>query len=371
MKKIDVFVCGGGPAGLAAAIAARREGFDVLVADCFRPPIDKACGEGMMPDSIEALAALGVILPQERSGFFCGIRFVEAGRSVEANFPSGEGRGVRRTVLHDLLHKKALDLGVNFSWATQVLGVHDGRVRTSRDEIQAKWVIGADGTHSRIREWSNLNRGRRLSRRIGLRQHFKVRPWGEYMEIHWCDSGQAYVTPVGLEEICVVVVARKRFNSVDALLSCFPELSLRLKDASLLSSERGALTEGHCYDRVTTRHTALIGDASGSVDAITGQGLALSFVQARALGEALRDENLELYEVFHHKTRRMPLFMSQTMLLLDRFGPLRRGAQMAFGRNPRLFESLLAMHVGAAPLTMWGEHGILNMGLQMLQQQSL
>ena len=54
----DVFVIGGGPAGLAAAIAARQRGFDVLVADGAEPPIDKACGEGLLPDGLAALERL-------------------------------------------------------------------------------------------------------------------------------------------------------------------------------------------------------------------------------------------------------------------------------------------------------------------------
>src|SRR5204862_8051575 len=53
-RSTDVFVIGGGPAGLAAAIAARRRGFDVTLADGAVPPIDKACGEGIMPDGIVA-----------------------------------------------------------------------------------------------------------------------------------------------------------------------------------------------------------------------------------------------------------------------------------------------------------------------------
>jgi len=58
--KTEVFVVGGGPAGLAAAIAARQRGFEVVVADSAQPPIDKACGEGLMPDGVAALARLGV-----------------------------------------------------------------------------------------------------------------------------------------------------------------------------------------------------------------------------------------------------------------------------------------------------------------------
>jgi len=61
----DVFIVGGGPAGLAAAIAARLKGFDVVVADAAQPPIDKACGEGLMPDSLVALRQLGVVVDPE------------------------------------------------------------------------------------------------------------------------------------------------------------------------------------------------------------------------------------------------------------------------------------------------------------------
>ena len=52
MIRCDALIAGGGPAGLAAAIALRQKGLDVLVADALWPPIDKACGEGLMPDAL-------------------------------------------------------------------------------------------------------------------------------------------------------------------------------------------------------------------------------------------------------------------------------------------------------------------------------
>ena len=60
MGQTDVFVIGGGPAGLAAAIAASERGFKVTVADGAEPPIDKACGEGLMPDTLSVLRELGI-----------------------------------------------------------------------------------------------------------------------------------------------------------------------------------------------------------------------------------------------------------------------------------------------------------------------
>ena len=56
----DVLIAGGGPAGLASAINARQQGLSVIVAEPRDNPIDKACGEGLMPGGLAALAALGV-----------------------------------------------------------------------------------------------------------------------------------------------------------------------------------------------------------------------------------------------------------------------------------------------------------------------
>ncbi len=55
MVTTDLFVVGGGPAGLATAIAARNRGWSVIVADARKPPLDKACGEGLLPDGVAAV----------------------------------------------------------------------------------------------------------------------------------------------------------------------------------------------------------------------------------------------------------------------------------------------------------------------------
>src|ERR1700678_4469708 len=99
----DVFIIGGGPVGLAAAIAARRKSFSVALADGCEPPVDKACGEGIMPDGLTAAARLGLQLRVSESYAFRGIRFHGENVSVAADFPNGCGRGFRRTVLHRAL----------------------------------------------------------------------------------------------------------------------------------------------------------------------------------------------------------------------------------------------------------------------------
>src|SRR5438309_11752118 len=98
----DIFIIGGGPAGLATAIVAAQAGLRVAVADHNRSPIDKACGEGLMPDALAAMKTLGITLGYGDAAPFRGIRFRDANTPtcVEAEFGQGFGLGVRRTVLH-------------------------------------------------------------------------------------------------------------------------------------------------------------------------------------------------------------------------------------------------------------------------------
>jgi flavin-dependent dehydrogenase len=327
-----------------------------------------------MPDGLAALAKLGVTLDGVETGVFRGIRFMENGESVEACFPQGVGHGIRRILLHDRLHDRAAALGVQFCWATPILGIDMGAdrgvVHAGARSIRCRWVVGADGINSRIRTWSGLQAGRRVSRRIGMREHYRIRPWGDFMEIYWSPVGQAYVTPVGTNELCVALVAQHPFGSVSAALCFFPELASRLHGIERGSSQRGALTTGQIYDRVTNGQAALVGDASGSVDAIVGDGLALSFLQADALGQALKRGDLSRYEREHRQLRRVPNFMSQSMLLLDRFGGIRRMTLSIFRQKPWMFERMLSIHVGATPLTLWGGMGLFHLGLQVLKHST-
>lgn len=87
---IDLLVAGGGPAGLATAIHAARAGLDVVVAEPRPGPVDKACGEGLMPAAVHALADLGVAVGGRP---LRGIRYVDARYEAEAHFRAGPGRG--------------------------------------------------------------------------------------------------------------------------------------------------------------------------------------------------------------------------------------------------------------------------------------
>jgi menaquinone-9 beta-reductase len=362
----EVFIVGAGPAGLAAAIAAADTGFSVEVADSSAPPIDKACGEGLMPDSLAALDKLGVNLEGVETSPFFGVRFLGHGRTAEARFPEGMGFGVRRTVLHPLLLARAEGLGVRFRWKTVVRELKDGLVSLEGATLKPRWVVGADGHQSRVRHWAGLNHGTLSSKRIGLRQHYDIQPWSTFVEVYWGELGQAYVTPVAKNEVCVAFMSRKKFASVSDALSGFPELRERLGSAVTSDAPRGAVSLVKRLHHVTRGNVALVGDASGSVDAITGEGMAIGFRQAVALAAAFKRDDLTNYETAHAAIGKLPHFMSDGMLVMDRVGMVRRRVLSVLATRPELFRRMVGIHVGHTPLRLAGRNGVLDLGFRLL-----
>ena len=156
---------------------------------------------------------------------------------------------------------------------------------------------------------------------------------------------QAYVTPLANEETCVVLISRDPAMRFEEALREFPGLAGSLVKAELSSVQRGTVTATCNLDRVCRGNIALTGDASGSVDAITGEGLGLSFRQALALSDALEAQDLEKYQSAHRRLARRPHFMSRLLLLLDGCVPLRRRVLRGFASDPDLFSRLLMAHV--------------------------
>ena len=356
MTDTDVLIVGGGPIGLAAAIEARLAGYDVVVVEPREGPVDKACGEGLMPGALLALQALDV---DPDGHVLRGISDRDAHRHADHLFADGAGRGVRRTTLHAALADRAAGLG-----ATTVRGrveqIEEGAGSVTAAGISARWLLGCDGLHSTVRRLAGLEVGADAHahesllarahndaagaeardtgslaagavpsaagnagpaappgsglptpraaaiptelggtappvrpgpdprRRFGLRRHFRVPAWTDLVEVHWGDRVEAYVTPVAPDVVGIAMLGPTGTH-FDEALAGFAELPPRRRDAEPGGPVRGAGPLRQRSRRRSTGRVRLVGDASGYVDALTGEGLRVGLAQASAVVGHLDD----------------------------------------------------------------------------------
>lgn len=333
---IDVLIAGGGPVGLATALYAARAGMSTVVVEPRTPPIDKACGEGLMPSAVGALEALGVTPPGRD---FYGIRYTDGIRSAEALFAGRPGRGVRRTGLHDALRDRAHAIGVEIATgAVSDIEQRSGSVRAAGHE--ARYLVAADGLHSPVRRQLGLSVSRSGLHRWGIRRHFACQPWTDLVEVHWCRDAEAYVTPIGQREVGIAILSSRRAPYGEQLAE-FPMLSARLAGARPSSPPRGAGPLRQRPSRRTLGRVALVGDAAGYVDAITGEGIAVGLAAAEVLVGCLVRNDLSAYDASWRRLSRRYRILTTGLLWAASHPPLRRRIVPMAARFPPLYGAIV------------------------------
>ena len=325
----DVAIIGAGPAGstLAALLASRGVNVALYDRDVF--PRDKLCGEFLSYDALPILDALGVLASIDAAPAprITRCRVIGA-RTYEFDLPFA-ARGVSRLFLDELLLRTAQRSGAK---------VHEGVAVNDLRELTAKILVGAWGRWGRFDQ--QLGRGfvrDRSHRNFGFKRHF-TGPLTDAIELYSFPRGYLGVNAVEgeLTNICGLVHASRlaghkgRWDAfVDTIRGEEPELNAlfaRYEPAQdhYLSSEpvifraRSAV-EGGVF---------MIGDASGVIDPLTGNGMAMAIQSAllaaplivRALeGANVEDEYRDAHRRFFAPriawSRRVAFLLSRPRLL--------------------------------------------------------
>ena len=330
---LDLAIAGGGPVGLATALYAARAGLDVTVFEPREGTIDKACGEGLMPGAVAALSDVGV----HPDGLALqGIRYLAGTWRAEARFRSGVGRGVRRTTLHAALREKVDAAGV-LVVPEAVKGIVQTGSSVQVNGISARYLVAADGLHSPTRRELGLDAPVGSGRRFGLRSHVEIEPWTDFVEVHWSRTAEAYVTPVAPGLVGLALLTSSR-GSFEEQLRQFPELLDRVA-GSAMSPVRGAGPLRQRSRSRTAGRVLLAGDASGYVDALTGEGIAVGLAQARAAVAAIAADQPRRYEWSWRRASWRYQVITRTLLGVAGLPPARRALVPLAARLPVVFSA--------------------------------
>jgi flavin-dependent dehydrogenase len=297
-------------------------------------PVDKACGEGLMPHALTMLRTLGVEAPGKP---FHGITYIDGQRRVTGRFHGGAGRGVRRTALHAGLLEAATAAGVRIEHA-EIGPVNQTATSVHCSGFQARYLAAADGLHSPIRAALGLARPSGGARRWGIRRHHVITPWSDCVEVYWSDDAEAYVTPVA--DDCVgVAILTSRKGGFDAHLGAFPALEERVCGHAHGPDRAAGPLRQKVINRTAGR-VLLVGDAAGYVDALTGEGLGIAFGAAKLLVECVAADRPQDYDRRWRRMSRRYRLLTAAVLQATA-SPLRSRIVPAAAQFPGAFTRLV------------------------------
>lgn len=349
MEVTDVAVIGAGPAGSTLAALLARRGIDVTLLDRDAFPRDKLCGEFLSYDALPVVEALGIDLTNAPRIERC--RVVSRRRTYEFAFPHA-ARGVSRLLLDDLLFRRALALGAKQRDGVTATELRGDRVITDKGELQARVVVGAWGRWGRFDAQLGRSFVRdRSHRNFGFKRHYRGAQEAT-IDLYSFRNGYLGVNAIedGMTNICGLVHA-SRLAGHKGRWDAFVE-AIRAEEAKLEElysryepAQDGFLSSEPVIFRARSAVEGgvfMIGDASGIIDPLTGNGMAMAIQSAliaaphilRLLGgsertaieNAYREEHKTMFAGRIRWSRQVARLLSRPALLDAAIGAVRTPA---------------------------------------------
>ncbi len=308
---LDLAIIGGGPAGTAAALEARRRGLRVAVWERDRFPRHKVCGEFI---SAEALPWLWQEIPQSlaRGAAIHRAEFISAkGFQWGFSLPHS-ARGLSRHLLDAALWESAAEAGVEEHPGEGIRSVRklSGPGDENVWELEslggvgqtAKTLIVACGRWWHLEGFpSPARQAKPGGEWIGAKAHFAGLKPRASVEMYLFPGGYCGLAPIedGKCNVCCLVnqhrirdVGSSGMDNLSAWLarvSCHPALQARLRGAAQVSPVVTTAPVRLERRSATKDGALLVGDASGFLDPFTGEGISMALHSGRLAGNAIAE----------------------------------------------------------------------------------
>ncbi len=302
----DVAVVGAGPAGSFAAYLLGRAGKKVLLIDKNKDPVRKVCGEYLCPRGVALINGSGAGTALRESLPINGMKMVTPrGTTVHSSFPlQASGRAVNRKIFDNHLLELAKSQGVELRLGVTVGDLrraeHGWTLATNRGDFSASFVIGADGRGSRISKIFDNDRENK-DRRVAVHCFVNSeRDNDRFGEMHmFADSSYIGVDPTGTREVNLSLVANAQtiqsLGGPARALFHYINLSTDLQRRFGVELVNTPVTTAYPIQHQTNsvvpgEGVALVGDAAGFVDPLTGEGIFNALLSSQLLSQALIEQ---------------------------------------------------------------------------------
>lgn len=287
----DVIVVGAGPAGASAAYAAARAGAQALVLDRATFPRYKTCGGGLIGPTLAALPA-GFQVPV-RTEVHRATLTLDGGRWADRRSERRLLRLVDRASFDQALLRSAQEAGAESREGVTVTGVDQDddlvTLQTSAGPLRARYVIGADGSASRVARHVGVTTDAvDLGMEVELETGDQAHRWEGRVHLDWgAEPGTyAWVFPKGDTLTVGVIQARGHAESTRAYLRKFIT-DMGLSGLREIHSS-GHLTRCRSVDSPLSRGRVLVaGDAAGLLEPWTREGISYAVRSGRLAGESV------------------------------------------------------------------------------------
>lgn len=345
MVSWDAVVVGGSVGGATAARELARRGLRVALVEKARFPRPKVCGEGLLPHGTAALEAMGLEFPGVRVR---GLRYVSpSGVTAEADFPSGYGLVVRRERFDEFLFRAAA--------ATPGVEAFEG-VEYDADRFPARWIVGADGLRSRFHRLPEFPASPPATRRVGLSAHVRgLDVDRERVEVLLHEGGEVYLAPSDDGEALVACLCRAEAlpsgatneDRMTHLLLSLDVLRGRIRGLAFATPCLAVAPLGLRVGCVVAGNMLLVGDAAGAPDPVTGEGMSLAILSARAAAEAIASGEPETYERARRRLAAGSEWLGKWLLRAARYPATADRVVQSLVDHPEIFAKLLEIATGA------------------------